>query len=95
MKLSQLLNMLLDQGFYPQICSNGNIIYRINLDFESLGFTLVLGEFIRCTAWSSYAEQIYFDRTFLNLKQAIFAAQMTAILDDAKLALDFASIGHK
>jgi hypothetical protein len=89
------LNQLLDRGFHPQICSNGDIICRINLDFESFGFTLVLGEFIRCIAWSSYAGQIYFDRIFPNLKQAIFAAQIAAILDDAKLALDVASIGHK
>ncbi|MBW4441876.1 MAG: hypothetical protein KME10_11695 [Plectolyngbya sp. WJT66-NPBG17] len=89
------MNQLLDRGFHPQICSNGDIICRINLDFESFGFTLVLGEFIRCIAWSSYAGQIYFDRIFPNLKQAIFAAQIAAILDDAKLALDVASIGHK
>ncbi|MBN8563431.1 MAG: hypothetical protein J0L70_23115 [Leptolyngbya sp. UWPOB_LEPTO1] len=95
MKLSEILNQLLDRGFHPQICSNGDIICRINLDFESFGFTLVLGEFIRCIAWSTYAGQSYFDRVFPNLEQAIFAAMMAASLDDARLALDVASIGQK
>ncbi|MBD1859283.1 MULTISPECIES: hypothetical protein [Leptolyngbya] len=86
MKLSELLNQLLDRGFNPEILSSGEILCRINLDFESFGFTLVLGEFIRCISWSVYSGQIYFDRVFPNLEQAIFAAMVTAGLDDARLS---------
>jgi hypothetical protein len=95
MKRSEILNQLLDRGFHPQICSNGDIICRINLDYESFGFTIVLGEFIRCIAWSVYSGQIYFDRIFPDLNQAIFEAQFTALLDDARLSLDVAAIGYK
>lgn len=95
MKLSELLNQLLDRGFSPEILSSGEILCRINLDFESFGFSLILGEFIRCIAWSSYAGQIYFDRIFPNLEQAIFAAMMAASFDDARLAEAIAHIGGK
>jgi hypothetical protein len=85
MKLSELLNHLLDRGFNPEILSTGEIVCRVNLDYESFGFTLVLDEFVRCVAWSVYSGQIYFDRCFETLNQAIFAAMMAASLDDCRL----------
>ncbi|MBD1857955.1 MULTISPECIES: hypothetical protein [Leptolyngbya] len=94
MKLSELLNQLLDRGFNPEILSSGEILCRINLDYESFGFTLVLGEFIRCIAWSTYAGQSYFDRVFPDLNQALFAAQMTAVFDDARLTEAIVHLGN-
>ncbi|MBD1856473.1 MULTISPECIES: hypothetical protein [Leptolyngbya] len=85
MRLSELLNQLLDRGFNPEILSTGEIVCRVNLDYESFGFTLVPDELMRCIAWSSYAGQIYFDRCFETLSQAIFAAMMAASFDDARL----------
>ena len=41
MKLSELLNSLLDRGFNPRLFSTGEIVCKINLDFESFGFTIV------------------------------------------------------
>jgi hypothetical protein len=86
MKLSQLLNTLLDRGFEPQLYRNGDVVCSINLDDGSFGFTIAPSDaFVRCLCWSTYAGQAYFDRCFQTLNQAIFAAQMTAIFDDARL----------
>jgi len=93
MKLSELLNSLLDRGFNPRLFNTGQIVCRINLDFESFGFTLSQTDgFLQCTAWSSYAGQIYFDRCFPSLNEAIFAAQLTAAIDDARLTEAIADI---
>lgn len=93
MSLSELIKQLLDRGYNPEVF-DGGIRCRINLDNESFGLTIAPSgsNFIRCLAWETYGGSFYFDRLFPNLNEALFAAQLTAILDDARLT-ELVSIG--
>ncbi|GAP96110.1 hypothetical protein NIES2104_26450 [Leptolyngbya sp. NIES-2104] len=95
MKLSELLNELLDRGYNPEIF-DGGIRCRINLDNESFGLTIAPSgtDFIRCLAWETYGGSYYFDRLFPNLNAAIFSAQFAAVLDDARLTELVSHVGR-
>lgn len=95
MKLSEILNELLDRGFNPKFNSTG-ILCEINLDNCSFGLTIApsYSEFIRCVAWESYAGSDYFDRLFPSLEEALFSAQIAAVLDTARLTEAIVHLGN-
>jgi hypothetical protein len=111
MKLSEILNELLDRGFNPRFSSTG-ILCEINLDNCNFGLTIAHpkpflpdvmsiidttfpeSDFVRCVAWESYSGDCYFDRLFRTLDEAIFAGQMAAILDDARLTEAIVHLGN-